>query len=88
MILTPVVIGTIGVTLLLIAFGLNILGVLSGRGRVYLLMNIAGALLAAWYAWSGSQIPFLVLEGVWAAAALVRLIATLTKKAPGTSPGA
>ena len=84
----PVVIGTVGVALLLVAFGLNILGVLSERGRTYLIMNILGAGLAAWYAWSGRQIPFLVLEGTWAMAALVRLTATLIKKAPDGTPGA
>jgi len=86
--MSPVIIGAIGVALLLLAFALNILGLISERSRVYLLLNILGAVLAAWYAWSGRQIPFLVLEGVWATAALVRLVYALTKKAPGALPGA
>jgi len=85
---SPAVVGSIGVGLLLLAFGPNILGLLSERGRACLLMNIVGAALAAWYAWAGRQIPFLILEGVWATAALVRYVSLMTKKTPGDAPGA
>lgn len=73
----PVVIGSIGVALLLIAFALNLLRKLSERSIPYLLMNIVGALLAAWYAWAGGALPFVILEAVWALTALVRLIMVL-----------
>lgn len=77
--MTPVVIGSIGVALLLIAFGLNLVRKLSERSVTYLSMNIVGALLAAWYAWAGGAVPFLVLEFVWAATAAVQLVMTLTR---------
>ena len=73
----PVVIGSIGVALLLVAFALNLLRKLSERSIPYLLMNIVGALLAASYAWAGGAVPFVILEAVWALTALVRLIMVL-----------
>ena len=77
----PVVIGSIGVALLLVAFALNLLRKLSERSIPYLLMNIVGALLAAWYAWAGGALPFVILEAVWALTALVRLIMVLMSRA-------
>ncbi len=73
----PVIIGSIGVALLLIAFGLNLVRRLSERSVWYLSMNIVGALMAAWYAWAGGALPFVILEVVWAFTALVRLILVL-----------
>ena len=63
--------------LLLLAFVLNLLRKLSERSIPYLLMNIVGALLAAWYAWAGDALPFVILEAVWAFTASVRLIMVL-----------
>jgi len=71
--------GSIGVGLLLLAFVLNLLKVLSESDRKYLAMNVAGAGLAAWYALAGGSIPFVILESVWGLAALIRLIATIKK---------
>ena len=76
----PVVIGSFGVGLLLIAFGLNLVGKLSERSVAYLSMNIVGALLAAWYAWADGAVPFLILEIVWALTAFVRLVMTLNSR--------
>ena len=68
------IIGTIGVAILLIGFGLNISNKLSETSKEYLIMNIVGSLMAAWYAYAGEVYPFVVLEIVWALVALVRLI--------------
>lgn len=73
------IIGSVGVGVLLLAFVLNLLNKLSERSRVYLLMNLIGAAMSAWYALVGNLVPFVVLEGVWAAVALVRLGFTLRK---------
>ncbi len=78
--MSPSIFGIAGVALLLAAFGLNLMGRLSQQGTWYLLMNLVGALLAAWYAWAGAQIPFVVLEIVWGGVALARLVRNLTKK--------
>lgn len=72
--MSPVIIGSIGVSLLLIAFGLNLLKKLSESSPLYLMMNFLGALLAAWYAYTGNIYPFVVLELVWSLSALVRLV--------------
>jgi hypothetical protein len=74
-------IGIIGVGLLLLAFVLNLARKLEERSPLYLVMNAAGAALAAWYAWAGDVLPFVVLELVWCGAALARL-ASLYKSSP------
>lgn len=68
------IIGSVGVGLLLVAFALNVAGKLSQHNSVYLILNIFGASLAAWYAAVVGAIPFLILESVWAAVAALRLI--------------
>ena len=59
-------IGTIGVTILLIAFVLNQRRMLSEHSRPFLAMNLLGAALCAWSSWLVEFYPFLVLESVWA----------------------
>lgn len=70
----PEIIGSTGVGLLLLAFVLNLARKLSARHPVYLLLNVVGCALAAWYAWVGQAVPFIVLEGVWGLAALAKLV--------------
>ncbi len=59
-------VGTIGVTMLLIAFVLNQRRMLSEHSRPFLTMNLLGAALCAWSSWLVEFYPFLVLESVWA----------------------
>lgn len=68
------ILGSIGVGLLLLGFVLNLTRILSERHPVYLGLNVVGCALAGYYAWIGGQIPFVVLEGVWGLAALVKLV--------------
>lgn len=75
-------IGSVGVGLLLLAFALNLLKRLSESSPVYLAMNIVGAAMAAWYAFQGNAIPFVILELVWASVALIRLILVIKKGSP------
>ncbi|UCG60764.1 MAG: hypothetical protein JSV52_10560 [Candidatus Zixiibacteriota bacterium] len=77
--MSSLLIGSIGVGLLLAAFALNLTKCLSESSPVYLVMNVTGASAAAWYAYDGGVIPFVILELVWALTALVRLI-LVTKK--------
>ena len=67
-------IGTIGVSLLLIAFALNIGGKLSATSKTYLLLNIAGAGLAGVSSYMINFWPFVVLESVWVIATVFALI--------------
>jgi len=80
--MSPELIGSVGVGLLLVAFVLNLARKLSERHPLYLIMNVLGCALAAWYAWVGEQIPFVVLETVWGAAAVIKLAMVAKTKAP------
>ena len=75
------IVGSFGVGLLLMAFIMNLLRRLSEDSTWYLGMNLIGAGLAAIYAYMTGSIPFVILESVWAGAALVRLLQG-RKKAP------
>ncbi len=80
--MSPVVFGSIGVGMLLLAFILNLLRVLSERSLAYLLMNCVGAGLACVYAWQSGSIPFVILEAVWGLTALAKMISTITPQDP------
>lgn len=63
-------VGSLGVALLLLAFALNLLRVLSIYSRIYAGLNAVGAGLACWAAHIIGFWPFVVLEGTWCLAAL------------------
>ncbi len=76
-----VIVGSLGVGLLLLAFVLNVAKRMDENSAAYLVMNIVGAGLSCWYAWVSGIVPFVILEGVWAGAALVRLVSLKIKPA-------
>jgi len=80
--MTSDVIGTAGVALLLGAFLLNLLKLLRADGYAYTLLNLVGAGLACWSSVMISFMPFVVLEGVWAAVAAVMLVRRLIRTSP------
>jgi hypothetical protein len=63
------VIGSAGVTLLLVAFFLNLVRALRADGWLYLAMNLVGASLACYSSYLIRFMPFVVLEGTWAGVA-------------------
>lgn len=65
------VIGSAGVTLLLVAFFLNLMKALRADGWLYLLMNFVGGSLACYSSYLIRFMPFVVLEGTWAAVAAI-----------------
>lgn len=67
-------VGAIGVTLLLLAFALNSRGLLGSDSRAYHAMNVVGASLSCLASWWLDYLPFVVLEGAWAAVALAALV--------------
>ncbi len=67
-------IGSLGVGMLLLAFVLNLSRRLEASSLVYRLLNLGGAGLACYASALIDYPPFVVLEGVWATAALVALI--------------
>ena len=66
-------VGSIGVSLLLLAFFLNLFQYLRADGYPYLVMNVAGGSLACISSLQIHFLPFVVLEVTWAAVAAVAL---------------
>jgi hypothetical protein len=67
-------VGTIGVTLLLLAFALNLAGRLSTSSTLYLVLNVVGAALAGVSSYMINFWPFVILEGVWMVSSLIILL--------------
>ncbi len=67
------VIGSVGVTLILVAFLANLVGRMPGSSRVYQVLNAVGAGLACASSVLVGFWPFVVLEGAWCVAALLAL---------------
>jgi membrane-bound ClpP family serine protease len=72
-------VGTLGVTILLLAFALNLAKKVTPTSTFYLLMNIIGAALAGISSYMISFWPFVILEAVWTVASLWALISTKLK---------
>ena len=71
--LTDQVVGSVGVALLLIAFFMNLFGMLSAQSRAYQTMNAVGAGISCYASYLIGFMLFVVLEGVWCAAALAAM---------------
>jgi hypothetical protein len=78
-------VGSAGVFLLLIAFFLNLVGKLRSGSLAYAILNLLGAGLACYASWLLDFLPFVVLEGTWAAVAAFALGSILVRKAAGGS---
>lgn len=79
------IVGSIGVGMLLVAFVLNLINVVSENSLLYLLMNMVGAFLAVYYALASGSYPFVILELVWGMAALIRLLLNIKKGSQTTA---
>ncbi len=66
--------GIAGVALILLAYFLNLFGKIPQTGRLYLLMNLAGAGLACISSILIRSLPFTVLEATWAMVSLIALL--------------
>jgi hypothetical protein len=73
-------IGSFGVSLLLLAYFLNLFGFLSQKNYPYVLLNFFGAGLSCYASYLIHYMPFVVLEGLWCLVALVALIQLLLKQ--------
>lgn len=71
----------LGAVLILIAYLLAQLGVLSDRSLPYLLLNLVGSAVLAVLAASGHEWGFLLLEGSWSVVSLISLIAVTRPRA-------
>ncbi len=68
------VIGSFGVTLLLLAFFMNLFKFVSQESRVYILLNVLGAGLSCYASILIRYTPFIILEAVWSLVALTALL--------------
>ncbi|MFY9153340.1 MAG: hypothetical protein WAO52_15090 [Prolixibacteraceae bacterium] len=75
--------GFIGVTILLIAYFLNLRDLISKDSLAYLLMNLFGAGIACLASVLLNYWPFIVLEGSWTAVSAVGLVGAFRKSKSG-----
>ena len=68
------IIGSIGVALLLIAFFMNLFGMLDADSRAYQAMNAVGAAVSCYASYLIGFAPFVVLEAIWCAAAVAAML--------------
>lgn len=68
------IIASIGVSLLLLAFFLNLKKIMSTDSKWYSGLNIVGAALCGYSSYLISFYPFVILEGVWVLAAFSSFI--------------
>jgi len=74
---TSTIVGSLGVSLLLIAFFLNLFKFISQEGKSYILLNIIGAGLSCYASVLIAYLPFVILEATWCLVALLGLIRKL-----------
>ena len=67
---TSDLIATLGVSILLLAFLLQILKVISPQSLLYSSLNLVGSALAGYSSWLIGFMPFVILETVWAIVSL------------------
>lgn len=67
-------IGTIGVFQILLAYILNVAGVLEKNDLATVLLNLFGAGMACFASVLMEYLPFIILEGVWAIVSLISLL--------------
>ena len=77
---TSDLLSTAGVSILLIAFLLQILKVIRVESNSYSLMNLVGAALAGISAWMINFMPFVVLESVWVLVSLFNILKNIKSK--------
>lgn len=73
------VIGTIGVGLILLAYFLNTFDIIP-EGKLFFVLNIAGASLACYASYLIRYMPFVILEGTWALVSIGGFIKLLVKR--------
>lgn len=73
-------IGTLGVAIILLAYFLNTAKLLPRDGKLYYVLNIIGASLAAYASFLIDYMPFVILEGTWTLVSLYGLMRAMRIK--------
>ena len=74
------ILGTIGVSMILVGFSLNLFGLMQRRSYKYVLLNLVGGGLACTASILIAFFPFIILEGTWTVVAVVGLINLLRSR--------
>lgn len=74
------ILGTIGVSMILVGFSLNLFGLMQRRSYKYILLNLVGGGLACTASILIDFFPFVVLEGTWTVVAAVGLLNLLRSR--------
>ena len=77
---TGEMLGSAGVTLLLIAFLMNLLKKWQQESLLYIVLNIAGAALACASSIVIHFVPFIILEGTWTLVSVAAFIRFLKRR--------
>ncbi len=77
--------GSFGVSILLIAFVLNLLKIIRTDSLIYSLLNFAGAGIASYASYLIPYFPFVILEGVWTVLSLVAVVKTIARMQKSTA---
>jgi len=67
-------IGSIGVFQILLAYFLNVMGKISNKNLIFILLNLIGAGMACAASILLNYIPFVILEGAWTIVSLISII--------------
>ena len=73
-------IGSIGVSILLLAFSLNLMKRISQDSLAYIFLNFVGAAIACCASVLLNYWPFIILEGIWMVVSVISLITVLRKE--------
>jgi hypothetical protein len=76
---TTDIIGTIGVSLILIAYFLNIFSLIQKDGILFYILNILGGAIACFSSYLIRFWPFVILEGTWALISIIGLLKSIKK---------
>lgn len=68
------IIASVGVIVLLVAFLLNLYKYILPESRLYAFLNFAGAAICGFASYMIGFYPFVILESIWAAFALVSFL--------------
>ncbi len=67
------ILGTAGVSMILVGFSLNLFGLMQRSSYKYVLLNLVGGALACTASILIEFFPFVILEGTWTVVAVVGL---------------
>ncbi len=74
------ILGTAGVSMILVGFTLNLFGIMQRRSYKYVLLNLVGGALACTASILIEFFPFVILEGTWTVVAVVGLASLLRSR--------